>query len=594
MVDSPSTRSARPALQTEPGSIHPHPVRCRTGRMGSSGQRERTSHTASERHMDCDGAGAASEREGSDGATSRTPSSATGAAQSPDPLGDRFPSPILHGEQRPLQEQTTQPDCRAASGAAVTGTTPPRATHPDGGDATSRLSQSQGGGLARLGAAPECVRQTDTARRASDRLVRDENEHQAREIREPPPRPERRGRRVQHRGLDGRLRLSAAPASSSRASRVGGAQPAPHDDSGTRVAGTALVETAAGRSTGSTTTTTGIGVQTRRAHVTNQLCMEILSVLPLSREEALTIAKLHVDAVAATTVKTYWAIFTQYRRWTEQRRVEVFAPEEPATWIADRVVNQGHVSAQQMWAALQWVFEAVRKPLNTELARRTRGYAARRNTRQARTNLVQVDDILSFFSANPDWATTWERRRTKAIILLSISLLARGADLHTLDWIDSGDPTRGLVTVEDGIYYVTFERRKQHRGARQRTRSHAVEFAEDPHSCAARALRDWLQSRTDAVPALFVGRNGGSIRPLTADSINRIRKTFLQNDMELQGATSHQLKSAAVSWMRERGASLDRTMRRMDATSEDVLRRYYDRSSDGGDPIARITNLDHD
>jgi Phage integrase family len=246
----------------------------------------------------------------------------------------------------------------------------------------------------------------------------------------------------------------------------------------------------------------------------------------------------------------------------------------------------GLCSVQHLWSAIGWVFDATLQKMERTGQRTTTQYASRVNARPQRTNLVDVEAILQYLEEQPDRADEPRWIRRKAIILLTISLGARGADLATIR-------RDGISFSENGEMKVRFGVRKQDRGKRHSFGEKTVRPLRKQALCAVNALQQWLRVSDSTQHAkLFTTLPGarGPVRALKPDTINSERTRFLREQMNWQEATSHQLKAAVISWWKNHGVSDDQVRRRLDATSMEVIYRHYDRHDDG-DPSSGIIDV---
>jgi hypothetical protein len=289
-----------------------------------------------------------------------------------------------------------------------------------------------------------------------------------------------------------------------------------------------------------------------------------------------------VESKEESTIKTYAGTVQHYVRWTGRTIKDTYGADTPAEYVTTRA-QRGYASVQHLWSALGWLFKAVNRPMERAMQATLTQYALRNNARPQQRPVLDIDQILDYFRKNPTWGTACAQEvRRKAIVMLSISLGSRGADLATIK-------RDGIQYTDDGME-VSFGVRKQDRGVRHQWSAKTVNTVADQAVCTVTVVKKWMELSAGLnLPQLFTSLPGfrGKKRALKADTINSERTKFLRDQIRWQSATSHQLKAAVITWWMNNGVDTEQARRRLDATSTTVINRHYDRAEDG-DPTGRI------
>lgn len=418
---------------------------------------------------------------------------------------------------------------------------------------------------------------------AADRPVRHAHQRQAEQVRQQEFGPGRGEQRVGGGQLDARLRLSAAHAPLQTIAGVGGAHPTTDGGGGTGVASAAVVGAAGDGGARTSGAATGSGVRTRLEDVRDFLALEIRRTLAMREREARQRAAIFVGSKQASTVRSYYSAVRHYVQWAQGAERSAYDGDTPTAYVSERT-RGGYASVQHLWSALSWLFEAVNRPMTNDMRGALTQYALRNNTRSRQQKVLDVDQVLDYFRRHPEWggsANAAEVRR-KAIVLLTVSLGARGADLATI--------RRDGIKYTDYGMEVSFGVRKQDRGVRHQWQAKKVYAVADQSVCTVTVVKRWMQLSSGlGLPQLFTSLPAyrGRKRGLKADTINGERTRFLRDQMGWRSATSHQLKAAVITWCMNNGVDDERARRRLDATSPAVIHRHYDRA-DAGDPTSEI------
>lgn len=289
-----------------------------------------------------------------------------------------------------------------------------------------------------------------------------------------------------------------------------------------------------------------------------------------SADEREHVKEILESARSASTRRAYSGDWERFLAWCEARHAEPLpaAPDVVAIYLRTLLEQKKSTATiERALASLSMAHAAggYERPRRSELVRQfMRGL--RRHTRErprCRAPALELHDLKRMIDKTP--ASTSAGLRDRALLLVGFFGALRRSELAALDKADLGETPGGLVvrlrwskTDQEGVGQVV-----------------GIPLQQDERYCAVRAVKAWLELRTDSESALFIALDrrcdGARLKP---QAVERILETAAKRAGLMGRFTPHSLRAGFATAAARAGASERSIMKQTRHKSVSVLHGY--------------------
>lgn len=289
-----------------------------------------------------------------------------------------------------------------------------------------------------------------------------------------------------------------------------------------------------------------------------------------SREEREHVKEILESARSAATRRAYSGDWERFLAWCDTRHAEALpaAPDVVVVYLRTLLAEKkGIATIERALASISMAHAAggFERPRRAELVRQfMRGL--RRHTRERprrRAKAIELEDLKRMIDKTP--GSTSAGLRDRALLLLGFFGAFRRSELAALDKADLADTREGLVV------HLRWSKTDQE-GEGQMV---GIPLQQDERYCAVRAVKAWLELRSDDTSALFIALDrrcdGARLKP---QAVERILEAAAKRAGLMGRFTPHSLRAGFATAAARAGASERSIMKQTRHKSVSVLHGY--------------------